>query len=283
MQKTKELIIKTVKIFGESKMNVYSGNATLFIITAAFPFLMLIISIVNLLPGYSPKDVADLFAQILPDLDSLKNLVESMVTNLKNQSGGLLASVAAFTTLWSASAGINAIQAGLNGLEGAQQGKGILNIVKRVLFTLMLVVLIPALLVFEMLGESIVNIIKDTLEKLGIDFTNINFTSILNVSNIIVILAAFAAVLFIYAYLPANRHSLKSQIPGTVFTGVAWLVFTKLFAFFIPRFYHASSLYGSLASLFLAFLWVRVIIMILFLGGALNKALEDRQSETVQQ
>ena len=53
------------------------------------------------------------------------------------------------------------------------------------------------------------------------------------------------------------------------------MVFTELFAFFVPRFYHASSLYGSLAALFLALLWIRVIIMILFIGGALNKALEE--------
>ena len=157
-----------------------------------------------------------------------------------------------------------------------------LNIVKRVLFTLVLVVLIPALLVFEMLGKQILGLISSTLDKIGVDFIESDLTSILNVSNIIVIVAAFAAVLFIYAYLPANRHSLKSQIPGTVFTGVAWLVFTKLFAFFIPRFYHASSLYGSLASLFLAFLWVRIIIMILFLGAALNKALEDQNNSEVQ-
>ncbi|MBR6473012.1 MAG: YihY/virulence factor BrkB family protein [Firmicutes bacterium] len=278
MQKYKELILKTIKIYGDCKMNVYAGNATLFIITAAFPFLMLIISIVNLLPGYSPKDVTDLFSQILPDLDSLKDLVESMITNLRNQSGGLLASVAALTTLWSASAGINAIQAGLNGIDGAQSGKGILNIIKRVLFTLVLVILIPALLVFEMLGKQILGLISNTMEKIGVDFIESDLTSILNVSSIIVIVAAFVAVLFIFAYLPTNRHSLKSQIPGTIFTGVSWFVFTKLFAFFIPRFYHASSLYGSLASLFLAFLWVRIIIMILFLGGALNKALEgDRR------
>lgn len=277
MQKYKELAVKTLKIFAENKMSIYAGNATLFIITAAFPFIMLIISIVNLLPGYSPKDVTDLFFMILPDLDSLRELFESMVTNLKNQSGGLLASVAALTTLWSASAGINAIQAGLNTLYCSDSGKGVLNIIKRLLFTLILVVLIPALLIIRMLGESIIGIITEVINRIGIDIIDLDLSSILNTSSIIVILAVFAAILVIYAYLPAEHHTLKSQIPGTVFSGVIWLVFTELFAFFIPRFYHASSLYGSLASLFLALLWIRVIIMILFLGGALNKALEDNE------
>ena len=155
MNRLKDTGIKTLKLFAENKMTVYSGNATLFIITAAFPFIMLIISIVNMLPGYSPKDVTDIFFKILPDLDSLKELITAMVVNLKNQSGGLLASAAALTTLWSASAGVAAIQTGLNGLEGSQPGKGMINIIKRLLFTLALILLIPALLIFEVLGVVI--------------------------------------------------------------------------------------------------------------------------------
>lgn len=277
MQKYKELGLKTLKYFNEGEMTVYSGNATLFIITAAFPFIMLIIAIVNMLPGYSPKDVTEMFFKILPDLDSLKEFVEAMIVNLKNQSGGILASAAALTTLWSASQGVAAIQAGLNKLDGSQTGKGILNIIKRLVCTLLLVVLFPALLVFEVLGESIKGVINNIMEKIGLESIDSLLSSILDLSLIIIILAALIVILFIYAYLPAQKHSLKSMLPGTIFCVVGWIVFTELFAFFIPRFYHASSLYGSLASLFLALLWIRIIIMILFFGGALNKALQDKQ------
>lgn len=277
MQKYKELGLKTLKFFNEGEMTVYSGNATLFIITAAFPFIMLIIAIVNMLPGYSPKDVTEMFFKILPDLDSLKEFVEAMIVNLKNQSGGILASAAALTTLWSASQGVAAIQAGLNKLDGSQTGKGILNIIKRLVCTLLLVVLFPALLVFEVLGESIKGVINNIMEKIGLESIDSLLSSILDLSLIIIILAALIVILFIYAYLPAQKHSLKSMLPGTIFCVVGWIVFTELFAFFIPRFYHASSLYGSLASLFLALLWIRIIIMILFFGGALNKALQDKQ------
>ena len=46
-----------------------------------------------------------------------------------------------------------------------------------------------------------------------------------------------------------------------------------------PRFYHASSVYGSLASLFLLLLWLRFVVMILFAGGALNHALEEERGQ----
>ena len=302
----KDLIVRGIEIYQKNNMTVYSGNATLFIVTAVFPFIMLIISIVNLLPGYSTKDVADVLFQILPDLDPIKDLVESMITNLKNQSGGLLASAAAVTTLWSASRGVFAIQKGLDQLDWKEpeslndteldkeqeikeikkKGKGAArSILKQLIFTLMLVILIPALLVFEMLGDSISGIIDSIVEKLGsesLTSTLSKIDSFFHTSSLVVIVFSILVILQIYAILPEKHRTLKSQLPGALLTGVGWFVFTKLFSFFIPRFYHASSLYGSLASLFLVLLWLRFVVMILFAGGVANRALEEEQQQATK-
>lgn len=296
LPRLKTLLLQGIDIFQKNNMTVYSGNATLFIVTAIFPFIMLIISIVNLLPGYSTKDVADILFHILPDLDPIKELVESMITTLRNQSGGLLASAAAVTTLWSASKGVFAIQQGLDQLDQEEEdsdpteeekeqlkkkGKSVVrSILKRLIFTLMLVVLIPALLVFEMLGDSILGAIYSAFEKLGSDkltATLSRIDSFFQTSSLLVILFAVLVILQFYAKLPEKHRTLKSQLPGALLTGVGWLVFTKLFSFFIPRFYRASSLYGSLASLFLVLMWLRFVVMILFAGGVVNRALEEEQ------
>ena len=334
----KNLALRGFAIFQANKMSVYSGYATLFIVTAIFPCIILIISIVNLLPGYSTKDVADIFFQILPDLGPIREFVESMMANLKSQSGGLLASAAAVTTLWSASKGVSAVQKGLNQLDEAPvmtpepdaevatnsdageepgeaadeypdedpdedpsededeadkaakkektagliaKGKDLAKaILKRLLFTLMIIILIPALLVFEMLGDSIAGLICSSIEKLDIEGLNHLMPyvdSIFNVTALVVIAFALLVILEIFAHLPDKRRTLKSQLPGAILTGVCWLAFTELFSFFIPRFYHASSLYGSLASLFLLLLWLRFVVMILFGGGVLNRTLEEQK------
>ena len=276
----RNIILSTVKLFLGSNMMVYSGNATLFIITAAFPFIALIISIVNVLPWYSPTDVVEFFFRILPDLEPFRDFIVGIVTNLKNSSGGVLIGVAALTTLWSASGGVNAIRVGLNQLDGGEKGKVQHNIIKRLVFTLMLIILIPALLIFSMLGDSVQNIIDGIFERIGAEgllHLKESIESVFQAGTLIVTVAGFFAALLLYAKLPAMRHTLKSRIPGTVFTGVACYVFTKVFAYFIPKFSGSSSLYGPLASLFLILLWIRIIMMILFAGGALNKVLEDEK------
>ena len=154
------------------------------------------------------------------------------------------------------------------------------DILKRLLFTLMIIILIPALLAFEMLGDSIAGLICSSIEKLNIEGLNSLMPyvdSIFNVTALVVIAFALLVILEIFAHLPDKRRTLKSQLPGAILTGVCWLAFTELFSFFIPRFYHASSLYGSLASLFLLLLWLRFVVMILFGGGVLNRTLEERK------
>ena len=216
-EKAKALVLRTVRLFLDNNMFVYSGNATLFIITAAFPFIMLIIAIINLVPWYSPADVSDVLLQLLPDLGQVRELLESMMSNLRNQSGGLLASAAALTTLWSASGGVNAIRVGLNQFDDAEKEKGVHNILKRLVFTLMMVVLIPALLVFNMLGSSVLNVVNSILERIGIEgLAELEETlaSVFHVSNLIVAGVGLLAVLMLYAYLPITRHTLKSRLPG---------------------------------------------------------------------
>lgn len=277
MNRLKELFLRLknslslgIEMFRENNMSVYAGYTTLFIVTSLFPFIILIISIVNLLPGYSTEQAADFLFKIMPILTSIRDLVESILSNLKNQSGGLLASAAAVTALWAASKGVFAVQRALNELELEDQddestesrserlvekGKGLVHrILKRLLFTLMLVLLFPALLVFGMLGGS-------------------------RIISWVFIIFVILVILLIYAVLPATRRTLKSQIPGVIFTVVGCIIFTELFSFFISRFYHSSYLYGSLATVFLVLMWLRYIMMILFAGCVLNRALEQSRRD----
>ena len=86
-------------------------------------------------------------------------------------------------------------------------------------------------------------------------------------------------MLLFYAKLPEERRTIKSQLPGALITVLCWIVFTRLFSFFISRSYHYSNLYGSLAAVFLLLLWIRYMVMILFGGGVVNRVLESGENE----
>lgn len=292
----KDLIKRGIQLYLENDIPVFAGYATLFIVTAFFPCVMLIISVINLLPGFSMKDMTDVLLQMLPDLSPVKELIVSVITNLKDQSSGLLASAAAVATLWSASKGASAIQKGLHHLElekdyGTREAENSITrgkikdtarrILKQLLFTVLLIILIPAMLMIDMLGDSIESAIRKVLqytqtESLYALLTEVD--SFFYFGSPLVLLFSFLVILAIYTLLPSKRKTFRSRLPGAVFTVVCWSLFTELFSFFVPRFFN-SSLYGSLASLFLILMWIWITVIILFVGEVLNRILEEERQK----
>lgn len=269
---------RVAALFQDNDMVVYAGHATLSILTALFPLIMLIISVLNMLPGYSPEDFTNFVFRYLPDLPQVKTFFEGVVTNLREQSTGLLASVAAITALWSASAGVTAVQKGLVKITPDAE-KGIKDKVVALLFTLALVVLIPLVLLVNVMGDTVVALLQSFSAKFGFDYVIVYIISVIRGSGAVTAAAAVLLVLLMYTYLPGGRRKLRGQIPGAVLALICWYIFTKLFSIFVPLFWK-SSIYGSLASLFLVINWVRIMIMIFFAGGALNSALETELKDT---
>lgn len=266
-------------IYAKYDMPAYAGYATLYILTALFPMMMLIISIVNMLPGYSAESVSDYILSFLPDIPSVKSFVSGMIFNLKSQSTGLLASVAGFTALWSASAGITAMQKGLKRMIDSSAYDIKKDKPLALLFTFFFVILVPVLLLFQMLGSTILDITRQFAVSLGAGELIDKVSSIVHTGSILSFLIGLLIVQLTYTFLPREKIKMRDQLPGTVFTGYMWFIFTYLFGYFIPKFYKSSGLYGSLASLFITLLWLRFIIVILFYGGALNRALMDEKKE----
>ena len=277
MKQNASIISESFRRYLKKDMRVYAGNATLLIVTAFFPFLMWIIAIVNMLPQFDPDDVMVMILRMLPDLSSIQNLVRSLIINLKRQSTGLLASLSAVTALWSASAGFTAIQKGLKKISPGAPEPKMTDKAFALLFTVILMILVPAALVIHALGDIAVTAAEHLSEMIGIANITGAVREIIEASNIEIIAVCGVVVLLIYQFVPGGKRKIWDQLPGAIFTPVLWAVFTKAFSFLIPRVWRSSGIYGSLASLFLTVMWVRYIIAIMFLGASLNTTLLKRR------
>lgn len=242
----------------ENDITVYAGHATLMIITASFPFLMLVLNAINWF-ALDNVDIMEVIFRVIPDMEMIRTSVEGLVDNLREQSSGYVASFAALFLLWFASGGITAIQAGLKKIT-FDSSKTTMDPVISMVFTILFIILIPSLFVFQVMGNSFV-------QYFHLPESIIN---LINWSGIIMLVVSIFILTMTYTYLPGGRRKIRYQIPGAVFTTVVWYVFSKLFAYFIPRFWKTSALYGSLAALVLVIMWLRIIMTVLFVGQALN-------------
>ena len=272
------VVRETIRVYTTNEMSVYAGYTTLYILMAMVPLLTLVIGVVNLLPDVSLQHVEQALHDLLPNLPEVRSMLHSIIANVNRQAGSLAVSVSVVATLWSASNGVNAIQMGLSKISGTG-GSYLRQRSAAMLYTVLFIALIPAMFIFRVLRGSIETLINALNEWLNIPDIAGRILDFMEYSGLVTAAAMAIVILLAYTYLQGVRRKLRYQLPGTLFTTLLWLGFSYLFEIFIKRFWQASSLYGSLASVFLAAMWLKTIVMILFYGAALNEALIHRAAE----
>ncbi len=269
-KKLKVIVADTAAIFLKNDINVYAGYATLRILEAMIPLLVLVIAVLNLLPGYKPEMIADFVIRLVPNIPEIQELFLSTINRLQAQSSGLLASVAAVTTLFSASHGINALQKGLQKVA-IDSRKTLGGKIKALLFTVFLVLFVPLSMIVVLIRDNMAQRIGTLLGGIGLVINEDSILRIFRQGRIAVMIGCLFLIIMTYTYLPDGKRPIRSQIPGAVLCAACWILFTEGFSLIMPVFWKWG-LYGSLASLFLTINWLRAMITILLAGDCFNTA-----------
>lgn len=253
-------------------MAVYAGSATLFLLMASFPMLMWVLVLVNLLPGFSVESVAELLADFLPQIPSVQESTIQLLQNLSSQSAQFVASLAVLTTIVSASGGMSALQIGLQRLTPGSR-RTFLNRLLAVGYTFVFELLLLVMLALQGM-KSLFARFADTLPFFRHYAAVVHEAQrVANIGRFVIIPLLFVLLLLIYTYVPGGRRTLRSQLPGTIFATAGWLIFSRVFSFYILHFWRLSYIYGSLTAVILVILWLFVIINLIFVGAGLNAEL----------
>ena len=274
------LIRQTIKLYADNEMSVYAGYTTLYIMMAMVPLLALLVGVVNMLPDVSLQHLEAAVNDLLPDVPEVRVLLHTLITNVNRQAGSLAISLSLIASLWSASNGVNAIQMGFCKISGTE-GSPLRQRLASMLYTVLFIALIPALLIFRVMRGSIEDLIAAANRWLNIPDIAGKLLDFMEYSGLVTVFAMVVVILLAYTYLQGDvrgeHRKLVHQLPGALFATQFWLIFSSFYEIFIKRFWQASSLYGSFASVFLASMWLKSIVMFLFYGAALNEVLDRRR------
>lgn len=271
------LIIRTKQIydkFSSDEMTVYAAQASFFIIIAAFPFIMLMITVVQVVPNLTRAELLDILLSLVPE--GYKSVAFRVLNDLSLNSPATMISVTAVTALWSSSRGMMSIARGLNRIHGESDERW--YIVRRLIwagYTIVFILVCVVALGLLVFGTSIQNFLVARVPVLaGITQHIISFRTLLALA---LFMLGFAGI---YTYVPARKLSLRSQIPGAVFATAGWILFSLAFSLYFRLFgkYNFSYMYGSLGAVVLLMLWLYGCICVLFFGAEIN----DYQLRTPQ-
>ncbi|WP_411842289.1 YihY/virulence factor BrkB family protein [Salinicoccus sp. HZC-1] len=255
--------------FSKDNTSGMAAQLAYYFLLAIFPLLIFLLTLVPLfqidqatitqmIQDYAPSDIAGMLDKIISDV-------------MSSSSGGLL-SVGLIVTLWSASNGMTALMNAFNVAYDVEDDRNfIVAKLFSIFFTIILalsVILTFALIVF---GEQIGNLMFGVI---GLDS---QFQTLWNlVRSILPVLLVFVVFLVMYTTAPNIKLGIKSVIPGTIFTTIAFLLASWGFSFYISNFSNYSATYGSIAGVIILILWLYITGVIIILGAQINAIMHKR-------
>ena len=252
------------KKYAEDEVSVYAAQTSFFIVLSAFPFIMVLLTAIQMIPSVSKADLLSLLVSLMPQM--LKAAVVRVVDDLFTKSPGKILSITALAALWSASKGMLSMCRGLNRIYNCQEKRGyLLSRLICTVYTFIFMVACVMSLVLLVFGSALQNVIIRKIPVLGTITTYlISFRTLLALTILTLIFIGF------YTLIPARKQKARFQLPGAVFSTLCWIVFSFAFSIYFNHFSSFSYMYGSLTAIVLLMLWIYFCICILFLGAEIN-------------
>ena len=273
----KESVRRALQEFKADRGAMTSAGMAFYWFLAIFPALLAFVGFVGLI-GVGPevgRKLNDAIGSFLPG-EAAQVLRPSLAGGGKASGSGFAALFGTAVALFSASAGMVALQSGLNVVYDIEQDRKYL---KARLYAVLLLVatavlggLATAAIVFGApIGESL----RDSFGAGGTAFV-ILWTLARWVVGIIALTLLFAS----YYYLAPNREAPRWTwiSPGGLLATLIWLAASLAFSFYVSSFGSYAKTYGSLAGVVVLLLWLFLSGLAIVLGGELNAELE-RQAE----
>ena len=246
----------------QDHVGAYAAQAASFLILSFIPFVMFLVTMVK----YTPLTYAvilEVIRSVIPE--SMQSFVTGIVREIFNRST-VMVPITAITALWSAGKGVQALTNGLNTIYHVRETRNwLMTRIWSVFYTLLFSLALMGSLVLLVFGNSIYRTLDHYLP-----FLARMVAWIMGAKTFLVFLVLMLIFLLLYKVLPNRRASMKSQLPGAMFTSVAWSVFSYFFSLyfeFVPAF---SLMYGSLAAIVMVMLWLYFCMNILLYGAEIN-------------
>ncbi len=254
---------------------LHAANASYFIMLAAFPLLVLLLSIVRY-TGLEIGSLLEVLSGVVPM--ALMPALERVVLSLYRNSSTTMVSVSAVVALWAASQGIHGMLKGLYNIYGVPEIRG--GIVTRlisVVYTFAFVIVLVLTLVLHVFGTTMLGWLQESeqpLLRFLMDVIDLRFILLLVLQT-----ALFTAM---FMAIPNQLNSFGCSLPGAVLAAGGWHLFSYGFTVYVDRFGDMAGLYGPVYTLAMGMLWLYFCMSILFYGGTVNAwliAWKERRSQ----
>ena len=246
-----------------------AGQSAFFLLLSAIPLILFVFSMLSLLTGKDLK--AEDFAAIpvqgmVPYFDKLINYI---VDSVRKATSGT-AIITAIVMLWSAGKGMYCITDGILRVYRIPNNKfWLLRRIYAMGYTIVMLLILFAGLVAVLANIFLASSINQLIgggEQIHW-LTHVLLQLLLTLLQ--TVLMAWALKLFLRNKVERSYTTMRALIPGMLITVIAWKVLTFGVVYYL-RHFAVSSVYGSLAGVFMVMIWVYFLTYLLLYGIQIN-------------
>lgn len=261
-------ILGFADIAGEAKLGVYASSGAFYLFLSIFPTAALLCSLLPLLP-FTQEALLDYLSAVLPDF--MQELLRSIIDGMYSYSAAAF-SISVVLLLWSAGKAFIGVMRGLNRIYSGED-RSMLRL--RGLSSLYMLLFLAFMLVT--LGISLFqkSLMQGLVQRWPRSAETVETLMKLRFFPGMLLLAVFFSLM--YRFLPNAKLRYVDQIPGALLAAALWMLLSWVFSLYLHRF-GASSVYGSLATVAFALMWIYWCISLTLLGGCFNVWISGKRS-----
>ena len=236
---------------------------------ALFPALLFLAAIVSFIP------VAGLLEAITTNLSHVApaevlSIIQDQILKIAHEKNGGLLTLGMIGTIWSSSAGLDAIITTLNQAYDVPERRSwwkvkLLAVGLTLALSALIILAFALLLVGPPLAERIA-----IWAHMGRAFV---WTWTLLQWPVIFLLVSFALAT-IYYYAPAAAQDWLSVTPGALVATTLWILISLGFKFYVAHFGSYNATYGTIGAVIVLMLWFYLSALAVLVGAELNAEIE---------
>lgn len=270
------VIINAFSHFNEDDGWAMASHLAISALMALFPFLIFATSLAALIGAQSLSGpTIDLIFETWPSQIAETVATEVHAVLAASRSGFLTLSIAAAALF--ASNGVEALRAALNRAYRVPETRSFFyRRAQSLVFVILGTICVMAVGVLIVLAPLVISYGEEHLPWLS---THPALSAMWRV--VIAVVTVVLVLIAMHKWLPDGQRTILEVLPGIVFSLVAWVGGSMLFAFYLENFSTYSKTYAGLASIMVAIIYLYIVSVIFILGGEINAALGRRRSRGV--
>ena len=277
MKKTVRAVKKCFLLYFNLNLSGSAAELSYYFLFSVFPLIMAM-SAVSFMRSDGEGMVLSILHTLLPEMVS--DLLRDFYRYVRELNNTAFFSFGALLALYAVARYVTAIKRKIREIFCASKEYGI---VKEWLLSLGIAVVIVLGLYFtffvQLVGQRILTFVSKNIFALPQNIVSSWLFWRFAVIGLYVFFLLYAA----YRFIPNVEIKRRDVLPGTVFSGIAWIAVSCVFSFYVDHISVYSSVYGSIAAFIVMMLWLFLINNIILIGALINRVLFDEKSANKRQ